>query len=338
MRELPSLYTKNNPVINWYLDQFERLIVKNAEDISEWARNWANQIDNYFNLKNKKETIETLNSTEELDQFTIEIQTRAAFPSKGNPGTSIEEKKAFLDNLWKVAYPKITENYYNALTELSSLCNDSLIEYTYCKTILESNYNDDYHHDNLFTENELDYYTKHPHYHPRLSEKDSRRKKAFNIRNSIRYIEDIKQKCDIWKNRITKTLIDEIFDLSSSHDVILNRLDTIIQKVNDQVEAVNELTEKVGTDVKYNTQLTEDATKLLHFGEKTNELNIELGKQSAKLGKLSFWISTVLGVLSVLLALFFGIRGSNIDCNCQSCNQQVQISSPTPHCPPHHIN
>lgn len=77
-------------------------------------------------------------------------------------------------------------------TRISRGCENALIEYTYCKTLLSSKYNKSFHH-NLVTGNPT---------------QDGCRRQALNIRNSIRYIENIKYKNQNRVNRLIKHTLD----------------------------------------------------------------------------------------------------------------------------------
>lgn len=65
---------------------------------------------------------------------------------------------------------------------IDRLCENALIEYTYCKTLLTSIYNKSFRHDIIFPDN-----------HPSKDQIADRRK-ALNIRNAIRYIENVRYK------------------------------------------------------------------------------------------------------------------------------------------------
>lgn len=366
LREIPSLSSKNNPVINWYIDQFEERITNNAEDISRKLREWTPAIEDYFNIKeylakklagekneenlesfikglqshigvipfgtlkgtiddrmnflkdyyhnkcqelknstirenyekirtsdeeitdeadietamrllqakigrnptgypdskgtkeDKKKYLENLkNIAKKLDEFKgldsekkyssfvenirslycealagnndgmIEIATKVlqALMGEETSGTpkdsiSIDDRKNFFRNLYHSNISVLTQNYYKDSTMLLTLCNNSLIEYTYCKTLLESKYNDSFKHDSEFSA--IDFMWRN--FKPELREKDRCRKIAFNIRNSIRYIETAKRKCEVLQNRISETMLDEIHDLSSTNTKLTEKV------------------------------------------------------------------------------------------------------------------
>lgn len=358
---IPSLSTKNNPVINWYIEQFEKRIVENAEHVSEWFQNWLSQIEGYFVLKPTIKDVRKGNNDERILYCIEEIKIRLGegwkevWDKSGDLGDTIDEHRAFLDNFFRNAFPKITDNYYKALSTLSTKCNDSLIEYTYCKTLLESKYNDDYKHNGNFSALDLRRIASSSHVHPEITQRDVRRKKAFNIRNSIRYIEDVKQKCDIWKDRITEILIDEIHDLSNNHEDILKKLKdissdnvTVLKELKSLADTNTTLTQDVREQIKELKALT-DSNNVLTTGVReqikelksltnaTNSLTSNIEAQIKKIGTLTEnvnnqikkgektnKISIGLGVLSVILAIVFGLLSFRTDCTmnilCQNCD------------------
>lgn len=159
-------------------------------------------------------------------------------------------------------------NYlYEELAALSKECTDSIIEYTYCKTLLGSKYNDDYKQDFIFTNTELRLLSKND---PVLLEKDSKRKKAFNIQNSICYIEAVRQKCDFWGIRITEMLMEEVLGISKNNRDILKNITSLTDANNDILQKIKSL-----------TTANNDALK---EAEKSNE-------NSSILGWLSFSIA-----------------------------------------------
>jgi hypothetical protein len=89
LREVPCLSTKNNPVINWYIDQFEDQLVRNAENISEHYKNWSKNFEDIFTLKARVDNALAGNSSEEISKLIAEIQRRNEIASlleiiKGN--------------------------------------------------------------------------------------------------------------------------------------------------------------------------------------------------------------------------------------------------------------
>ena len=67
----------------------------------------------------------------------------------------------------------------------------------------------------------IDHYDKNSPCDDDLLRKDVCRKKAFNIRNCIRYIEGVRQKCNIWENELSQELINKVETISKSNQKIL---------------------------------------------------------------------------------------------------------------------
>jgi hypothetical protein len=80
--------------------------------------------------------------------------------------------------------------------KLNKFCEDALIKYTYCKTLLASIYNKSFKHDIILSDN------------PEEKEKQiDYRRKALNIRNAVRYIENIKYKNNNRQNYILSEIL-----------------------------------------------------------------------------------------------------------------------------------
>ena len=142
---------------------------------------------------------------------------------------------------------------------LSKLCGDALTEYTYCKALLGSKYNDDYIYDRYFNHRQVELLSLYSDFFPKLSTLDNRRKKAFNIRNSIRYIEGVKQNCSRWENELTENLIEHVHNISKNHKVTLKEIE----------------------------RLSTESGKMLRASEKSNLYSSLLGRYSVGLGIVS---------------------------------------------------
>ena len=79
--------------------------------------------------------------------------------------------------------------------KIDRLCENALIEYTYCKTLLTSIYNKSFRHD-ILPDNPSD-------------EQIERRRKALNIRNAVRYIENVRYKNSNRQNYILSEILKD---------------------------------------------------------------------------------------------------------------------------------
>lgn len=94
--------------------------------------------------------------------------------------------------------------------DILKICNNALIEYTYCKTLLKSKYNTAVKHNLSFDKCEIfDIFYSKNHGQEELLQKDISRKRANNIRNSMRYIECIKDKCSQRTYELTDAMLTE---------------------------------------------------------------------------------------------------------------------------------
>lgn len=238
LKNIPSLLSKNNPVINWYIDQFEKRIVEDAETISKHYREWSDLFDLGILFDStfiNEDSLNRLKREDVIDRINL-FRVNTGLQPLEDSGQSVDDLRETLYTLSRKNAMTVISNQYEWLEMLSNECHNSLIEYTYCKALLGSKYNDDYDHNSIFTSADL----RKP-FSPELEEKDSRRKKAFNIRNSIRYIEDIKQKCDFGKSKITRSLISINLDISQHHEDILGKIEALTndnKKILDNVDGL----------------------------------------------------------------------------------------------------
>jgi hypothetical protein len=100
---------------------------------------------------------------------------------------------------------KHREDIVSFSLDINRQCENALIEYTYSKTLWSSKYNQSFLHEKITTDE-----TQNNH-----------RRQALNIRNSIRYIENIKYKNQNRLNRLTKHLLDDMKATAERIDLVL---------------------------------------------------------------------------------------------------------------------
>ncbi len=313
LTKAPTLSTKNNEVINWYLDQFEHQFIGYAEEISKQHREFTKRID--LRRRSRNALTSTLpNAHDEIQKCLIEYRSIQKEPIKrtGNTPPTIlsllnaarhdvenlspEKQKQELQKLTDCTSEteiKEIKELHAKLRVLSKLCGDALTEYTYCKALLGSKYNDDYKHDKYFNQRQVGVLSLYSDFFPNLSTLDDRRKKAFNIRNSIRYIEGVKQNCSRWENELTENLIEHVHNISQNHKATLATIGDLISKI----KFLSENHKKsLGTIKKLShkaTDLSEENKKMLKESEKSNLYSSFLGSISVSLGLISvglaFW-------------------------------------------------
>lgn len=318
LTEAPTLSTKNNEVINWYLDQFEKQFIGYAEEISKQHREFTKRI----NLRRRSRNAINNNNRIEIQKCLIEYQCLQDDSTKWEkdvlPSISslVKDAKLEVSKLspegQKQELLKLTDSISQSevkelhakLRVLSRLCGDALTEYTYCKALLGSKYNDDYKHDRYFEQWQVEVLSVCAGSSSKLSVLDERRKKAFNIRNSIRYIEGVKQNCSRWEDELTENLIENVHIISTNHHATL-------KKVEDLVNGVKLLSENHKTALVTIQKLTQEANLLSAGNEK-------LLKESEKSNLHSTW----LGWLSVALAIVgigFALLSIKQICDCVGC-------------------
>lgn len=253
----PQLFPKNHDVINWFIEQFESQFVKHAKQVSDTYRFCKNQLKRYEKYLEKSKEILDGQDKEKIDRLNAVLKWECDCLEKYNRSNLIElvntaeYNKFMLDRMQKLQNVDVEEVkkeieefkekihegriifLQNRLEILESICGNAMTEYTYCKTLVESKYNEKYDYRLPVSEAEIkeliDYYEEQSQCDNELIKKDNSRKKAFNIRNCIRYIESVRQKCTLWENELSRELIkqaknvsDSIKTISESNQIILH--------------------------------------------------------------------------------------------------------------------
>lgn len=160
----PTLSIKNNEVINWYLDQYEEQFIGYAEEISKQHREFTKRI----NLRRRSRNALAKQDGVEIQKCLIEYECLQKSTTKSEEDTlpsivslvnrakqtvlnlSLKEQRQELqkhtDSSSLSELNEIKE-LHAKLRVLSKLCGDALTEYTYCKALLGSKYNDEYKHE-----------------------------------------------------------------------------------------------------------------------------------------------------------------------------------------------
>lgn len=199
-----DIFRQNNPIIRYYLKQYEALFAEHyAFDLSAKNRFYGkvlrifDAIQKYHTKKKSLSKKNLDNLEDELDRIREEISSyngeiKVPFVYDALTQKARCEKK--IKNLLR-----LQGQICRALVkDIIVICDNARMEYTYCKTLLESKYNTQIKHNVSFDNQEI-YKISHKPRNDRSKDKlaqiDESRKIANNIRNSIRYIENIKGKC-----------------------------------------------------------------------------------------------------------------------------------------------
>lgn len=227
LSEEPDISALNHEVIDFFLGQYEQLFCRYyAENISKSYKDFMWYIQQlrekpgilHDKLKalptdsklidlallwfqNKKKDIDELLKDKNEEEY---IQGH----TKSDNGLSDAEKLNEITQLSDYIEQNRARVLVSLLGNVLKLCGNALTEYTYCKTLLESKYNSYTHHDVVFTEDEIKNLSG-TNCDPTLIKRDLRRKRAFNIRNSIRYIEGVRNKCNIWENDLLQDVMNQ---------------------------------------------------------------------------------------------------------------------------------
>ena len=231
-------------------------LIENTDKQKE--RPYDEEIKHVESIEFKKEVIRQIKKTEKIIKENLDINLPY---SEGNYRGLVAEIKKFISEFSH---------------ELNDICNNALTEYNYCKSLLESVYNTDFNY-RMSCENQDN--------RPQDSndtKKNRRKEVAFNIRNSLRYIEGVRKKCSMWDSLITHNLTQDVEKLIQENNNLTNRTRILINES-------SQLTANVGIQI--------DEIKVL-----TKDVKEQIGK-----GKRSNIISICLGALSVILAIIFGV-------------------------------
>lgn len=147
--------------------------------------------------------------------------------------------------------------------EVNELCENACIEYTYCKTLLSSLYNKSFDH-NLKIEGSYN-----------LEKKKAWRRSALNIRNAMRYIENIKYKNQNRLNKLVQLLLEELNEVAAEVKSNTHHIEKALEQLNNVTREVNSSTNNI--------------EKALQQGKRSENLNYTLAF-------LSIYTSLVLGI------------------------------------------
>ena len=240
----PNMKTKNHVVLNWFIDQFERQFIKYAKDVSFTYRNITSFLDDIRCLIERAPQKVRGGSDDEAAKLLAVIRWYKHVVGNMSLFFTKREYEHFVQDEYKKIKSGFVRNsvikevddficqqqearlkyLHFHLNKLEVQCGDVLTEYTYCKTLVESKYNRCYDHKMLVTEREIQEILKsyQGNTDSIVLQKDNCRKKAFNIRNCVRYIEGIRQKCIIRENDLSYLIADKIVNISRENKQILD--------------------------------------------------------------------------------------------------------------------
>ena len=172
------------------------------------------------------------------------------------------------------------EGILEMVYRISRLCENASIEYTYCKTLLSSKYNKSFVHNLEIDESDS-----------LKDQKKEWRRNALNIRNSMRYIENIKYKNQNRLGRQSRALVQGI--------------DSVVADVKDNTKTIQNNTRKVQTVVEEVRTNTENIKQALAKGKQAEKIN-------RTLTFFSIFLSFAFGVLTLLPDVLWGVSAKKI--------------------------
>lgn len=253
----PDISCKNHDVINWFIDQFEKQFVKYAKQVSSTYRFCNDRLKLYKNLEESKGIIESQDKhkvdllllllkwecelTMQVEQSNFDVIHDSDYYKQFKHAclaelqkVNIEAEKEKINSLLELIPDFRIRLLPRLLKLLETTCGNATTEYAYCKTLIESKYNEKYDYTLCISESEIlaliDHYDNNSPCDNDLLNKDICRKKAFNIRNCIRYIEGIRQKCNIWENELSQELIKKVKSVSETVETISKSNQKILEE------------------------------------------------------------------------------------------------------------
>lgn len=123
----------------------------------------------------------------------------------------------------------------NAAKMIGQLCENALIEYTYCQTLLTSKYNRSFSASASLPNST-------PWRKNSLEEKsDEWRRKALNIRNSIQYIENVTYKNRNKQYGVLRSLQEDIKQASDDIKKTLNHSETLLKEIREVSDGIKQV-------------------------------------------------------------------------------------------------
>lgn len=222
--EPKNILRADNEIIQEFLVQYESLFKEYAVNISDLHADYISNWESYrLLIENEQQGRSITNKKgykEGLRQLYDSLIEHLDSLKRQNPGLDIKLRNNIPIRRTKIQ-KEVQKMIYiimlDTLEQIRSLCERAMIEYTYCKVLLESKYNTKVKHNIPFTVQELEILkdfspednTKKELKKDYLRQKDCLRKTAINIRSSVRYIANIRQKCTSWTSDDVRKRLEE---------------------------------------------------------------------------------------------------------------------------------
>ena len=250
--EEPNVNKANNDAINWFIDQYEKQFSKYANDISKDLKMFESTLRD-FESDNRVVILETNKAIVDIDDDNL-TDCPAISINIADDGSDL-----------KIPKKKNYNSEKKRVMLLKQTCLTALMEYNYCKSLIESIYNIDYKHNNDLcgtcydVGNIVSIINK---------EQNICRKKAFNIRNSIRYIENVRLKCDEYSYKIEHALISDVNTTSSELENLTKDIKDLSVKNTDntsKIESISKEIKGLATEISNSTYEIEKSGNIALF-------------------------------------------------------------------------
>lgn len=220
-----DILTRDNLAFSYYLYQYERIFkTRYAHRLSTLRSEYLqcksveHLLINQFNDLKNSDKVEEIKS--ELQKI-VECYRRYLSDYNGSINGSNGDTE--LDKIRTESLDLLPRVRKKMRGEVKELCENAYIEYTYCKTLLESKYNKQIRKDVQFDEKELDNLKSNECEEQekfRLQKKDFLRKMAVNICSAMSYVDDVLIVCRDWDTAEVDGNFDKAEALSKRSEII----------------------------------------------------------------------------------------------------------------------
>lgn len=213
-----SILEPDNLAFPYYLYQYERIFkTRYAQRLSKLRYDYLQCKSVEYFLRNRLNDLRSSNNHDKIEsQFNKIFCSYRRYLSDYNESYDYSQNGGLDDICFKLLdlLPLVRKKMRG---EVKELCENAYIEYTYCKTLLESKYNTLIRKDVKFKSEDLDVLKKetcNKDVKLQLQRKDFLRKMAVNISSAMSYVDDILIVCRDWDTTEVDSSFVKAEDLS----------------------------------------------------------------------------------------------------------------------------
>lgn len=198
------IFEQDNCVIQYYLKQYEELFGSRYAKMISDRNLFYDKLIKTFRIFRQNDFLRKFDELDEDSALEFDkVIHECYFSAKFMTGESKRlcnympkiHSKCYYRRLGRKIQKEQPLFYEKFVCQLKDLCENAMMEYTYCQTLLNSKYNTEIRHDIRFSSEEVSALADGVKDNSILKRRDSSRKTANNIQNSMRYIRCIMFKC-----------------------------------------------------------------------------------------------------------------------------------------------